>query len=81
MVRETPMMRNLKCPEYLEIILNGQPTLAARFAELDKNNAKKKAMESQNSEELPSGIKKIIKIPNFYECLMEEASNKTQKVV
>ena len=35
MVAETPMMKNLDCQEFLKIILKGQSTLAARFAELD----------------------------------------------
>lgn len=35
MVAETPMMKNLDCPEFMNIILDGQPTLAARVAQLD----------------------------------------------
>lgn len=72
MVAETPMMKNLKSPEYMKIILNGQPTLAARFAELDKERARKKTKESQSEETLPYGIKKIIKIPGFYKVCMNE---------
>ena len=78
MIAETPMMKNLKCPEYMKIILNGQPTLAARFAELDMKRIRERATESQNEEALPSGIKKIIKIPNFYKVFMKPRSNKTQ---
>ena len=79
MIAETPMMKNLKCPEYMKIILNGQPTLAARFAELDKESIRKKMRESQNEEAIPSGIKKIIKITNFYKNLMTTA-NRTQNI-
>ena len=35
MIAETPMMKNLQCLQFMNIILNGQPTLAARFAQLD----------------------------------------------
>ena len=56
----------------MKIILNGQPTLAARFAELDKeSHLKKKAKISQSEEKLPPGVKKIIKIPNFFKSFME----------
>lgn len=27
MIAETPMMKNLECPQFMNIILNGQPTL------------------------------------------------------
>lgn len=67
MIAETPMMKNLKCPEYLKIILNGQLSLAARFAELDIECARKQQEESiQNEEALPPGIRKIIRDVDFY---------------
>ena len=79
MVAETPMMKNLKSPEYMKIILNGQLTLAARFAELDKERARKKTEQSQREKALPPGIKKIIKIPGFYKACMKEPK-KMQKI-
>ncbi len=41
MISETPMMKNLESPEYMKIILNGQPTLAARFAQLDSKRVQR----------------------------------------
>ena len=79
MIAETPMMKNLKCTEYLKIILNGQLSLAARFAELDIEYARKqKQMEesSQNEEALPSGIKKIIRDVDFYKNFMASPEKK-----
>ena len=67
------MMKNLNCPEFLKIILNGQPTLADRFAELDMKRSLKKMKRSQNKELLPSGIRKIIRDPNFYKIFMKVA--------
>jgi hypothetical protein len=71
MIAETPMMKNLKCPEYLKIILNGQLSLAARFAELDIECARKQQEEStQDKEALPPGIRKIIRDIDFYKNFM-----------
>jgi hypothetical protein len=80
MIAETPMMKNLKCPEYLKIILNGQLSLAARFAELDMEYARKQMEESsQNEDALPSGIRKIIGDVDFYKNFMT-ALDKTRKI-
>ena len=80
MIAETPMMKNLKSPEYLKIILNGKLSLAARFAELDIECARKQQEEStQNEEALPPGIRKIIRDVDFYKNFMMMA-DKTRKI-
>lgn len=66
MIAETPMIKNLKCPEYLKIILHGQLSLAARFAELDIECARKQ----QEEETLPPSIRKIIRDVDFYKNLI-----------
>lgn len=71
MIAETPMMKNLDCPEFMTIILNGQPTLAARFAQLDTKRIQELVDESQNGERLPTGIKKIVKDSGFYKVFMK----------
>ena len=74
MIAETPMMKNLECPEYTNIILNGQPTLAARFAQLDKQRIQEKMRESLSKEKLPAGIKKIVINPNFHKIFKKAAA-------
>jgi hypothetical protein len=71
MIAETPMMKNLECPEFMNIILNGQPTLAARFAQLDMKRIQERVHESQNKERLPAGIKKIVNDSDFYKVFMK----------
>ena len=68
MISETPMMKNLETPEYMKIILNGQPTLAARFAELDSKRIQERIAKegSWKNVKLPTGLKKIMRDPNFY---------------
>ena len=49
MLAETPLVKNLGHPEYVEILLKGKSSLAARFADIDillvrqeeKDNAKR----------------------------------------
>lgn len=70
MIAETPMMKNLQCPEFMNIILNGQPTLAARFAQLDMKWIQERVRRSQNEEKLPVGLKKIMRNPDFHKVFM-----------
>lgn len=67
MVGETPMMKNIESPEYMEIILNGQPTLAARFAQLDNKRVQERLAREGlwNTRKLPPGLMSIIRDPNF----------------
>jgi hypothetical protein len=71
MIAETPMMKNLQCPEFVSIILNGQATLAARFAQLDIKRIQKRVDESQNKEKLPASIKKIVNDLDFYKIFLK----------
>jgi hypothetical protein len=71
MIAETPMMKNLHCPEYMNIILNGQPTLAARFAQLDMKHIQERMNGSQNEEKLPTGLKKILRNSDFHKIFMK----------
>ena len=73
MVAETPMMKNLDCPEFMNIILNGQPTLAARFAQIDIKRIQEDMAKAENKEMLPKGLKKIINDSSFYKVFMKAA--------
>jgi len=73
MVAETPMMKNLDCPEFMNIILNGQPTLAARFAQLDIKSVREEMAKAEDKEKLSPGLKKIINDPDFHKVFMRVA--------
>ena len=63
MLAETPIVKNLNNPKYVEIILNGKLSLAARFVELDAAQVRNDIRNSQHQEEkLPVAIKKLIKV-------------------
>jgi len=70
MVAETPMMKNLDCPEFMNIILNGQSTLAARFAQLDIKSVQEEIAKAASQEKLPKGLKKIINDADFHKVFV-----------
>ena len=75
MIAETPMMKNLQCPEFVSIILNGQPTLAARFAQLDMKCIQERMKKSENEEKLPTGLKKILSNSDFHKIFMKASKS------
>jgi hypothetical protein len=61
MLTDTPLVKNLQNEAYMKILLNGKPTLEARFAQIDVAAVRKQLNDSQSSpERIPASIKKII---------------------
>lgn len=61
MLADTPLVKNLKKTEYLKILLNGQPTLEALFAQIEPATVRKELkIASQNPEKVPRGLKQFI---------------------
>jgi hypothetical protein len=76
MLAETPLVKNLNNPEYLQIILNGKGTLEERFAEIDSKIVRAEMKKSrQDSEKVPPEIKAIIKKPELPESLVKLFAN------
>jgi hypothetical protein len=66
MLADTPLAKNLQNESYMKILLDGKPTLEARFAEIDIASVRKQLDDSQKSpEKIPATIKKIIAKPRF----------------
>jgi len=64
----TPLVRNLKNEEYLEIILNGCSSLEERFSQIDANLVQQEMADSiQNKDKILPAIKKMIKDLKFTE--------------
>lgn len=72
MIAETPMIKNLEVPELMEILLDGHPTLAARFAELDiiKRRAGYLQQNASQDDLLPP-IRKFITKSNFLQICIQ----------
>lgn len=70
MIADTPLVRNLENPRYLEILLNGQSTLEARFAQIEVETVRKELQEAQGSlEKVPPIIRQLIALPAFPEVI------------
>ena len=61
LLADTPLVKNLQNPEYMKILLNGQPTLQALFAQIDPATVRQElAQAQQNSERVPRALKRFI---------------------
>ena len=70
MLADTPIVKNLNNPQYLEIILDGCRTLEERFERIDSRLVAEKLKEEQRKQQiLTTEMKKIIKLPDLPERL------------
>ncbi len=66
MIADTPLIKNLECPEYMRVILNGREDLAARFAEIDIRQVRQELERNKDREErIPLSLKKMLRKQNF----------------
>jgi hypothetical protein len=77
MLADTPLVKNLQNPQYLKILLNGQPNLEALFAQIEPATVRRELQQAQqNPERIPRALKRFIAslptsipIKNFVENL------------
>jgi len=63
---DTPLVKNLGNPEYLDIILDGCNTLEERFEKIDSRSVLEKLQaEKKNDERVSPAVKKIIRQPDL----------------
>ena len=61
MLADTPLVKNLQNPEYLKILLNGQPNLEALFAQIEPAAARQELRQAQqNPGKTPRALKRFI---------------------
>ena len=61
MLADTTLVHNLQNPEYLKILLDGQPTLEALFAQIDPATVREELEKAQqNPERVPRALKQFI---------------------
>jgi len=62
MLAETPLVKNLENPEYMNILLDGSSSLEERFAEIDNQLVREASRKARlNEERIPPKLKKIIR--------------------
>jgi hypothetical protein len=77
MLANTPLVKNLKIPEYREIILSGKPSLADRFADIDIGLIREMLkQEDEDARKYPKGMVKIFNIAHLPEILSKLTSKK-----
>jgi hypothetical protein len=70
MLADTPLVRILQNPRYLEILLDGQATLEERFAQIDVETVRTELQVAQiSAEKVPSKIRHLIAVPTFPEAI------------
>ncbi len=66
MLAQTPLVKNLENPRYMEIILNGKATLAECFAEIDIHQVRKVfAEEKKVTKKYPKSMGRVFKITHL----------------
>ena len=78
MLAQTPLVKNLENPQYMEILLNGKANLAERFAEIDIIEVRKAFEQAQRvTQKYPKRMAEVFKIPNLPQRLLEIPQKKT----
>ena len=69
---ETPLVKNLNNPAYMKILLNGNASLEAVFAEIDIDTFRATFKEAQNvPEKIPAELKALAEMVDFPEKLVK----------
>jgi hypothetical protein len=71
MLADTPLVKNLENPEYMEILLDGKTSLEELFSELSKIKMGSEDDKSQpNIDRILPGFRKLIKLQKFLEQVL-----------
>ena len=66
MIADTPLVKNLENPDYLQILLNGQPNLEACFAQMDIETLRHEMQTAQSCpDRVPRKIQQLVNVPAF----------------
>ena len=70
MLKDTPLVMNLRNNDFMEVLLGGKSDLARRFADIDAETVRQELNRSAGQGNRPSArLKKIIGGPTFLESL------------
>jgi hypothetical protein len=65
MLADTPLVKNLSNPQYVQIILNGHNTLEDRFAEIDEKLVRQEMKKSEVHRGISARMKKVLRKLNL----------------
>ena len=70
MLKDTPLVMNLRNKDFMEILLNGKRDLAQRFADVDAEIVRRQMRRSTGTEyTISARMKRIVSAPTFPESL------------
>jgi hypothetical protein len=72
MLADTPLVKNLSNPEYVEIILNGHDSFEDRFAEIDQELVRKQMKETKDEGHMSPKMKKALRKGDFVSLLSKK---------
>ena len=66
MLAETPLVKNLQNPTYVQLLLKGKRSLEELFAEIEIATVREAFRKAQlNPEQIPNKIKRLIAQPDY----------------
>ncbi len=70
MLKDTPLVMNLRNKDFMEILLNGKRVLAQRFADIDAGIVRRQMRGSNGTEyTISARMKRIVSSPTFPESI------------
>ncbi len=72
-IADSPLVANLQNQAYLDTILAGQPTLAARFAQIDCRLVQKE-MQNKDLHRVPLKMRKVLRRPAFLDEFLQNTA-------
>ena len=71
MLKDTPLVMNLRNKDFMDILLAGRQNIGERFADIDADVVRAQMNKSTGNEYSVSGkLKKIVNAPTFLESLI-----------
>ncbi|MCF8105278.1 MAG: hypothetical protein K9K64_07345 [Desulfohalobiaceae bacterium] len=71
MLAETPLIKNLDNPEYMEILLDGRTCLEELFADIDKQIKFKDNETKKSNDRIMPGFRSVMKLKNLPERVIQ----------
>ena len=72
MLADTPLIKNLENPDYMQILLDGKESLEALFAQTDAAQLREELQKAQHApEKIPTVIKRLIQEPTYPQDLTQ----------
>jgi hypothetical protein len=65
MLADTPLVKNLSNPGYMQILLDGRPNLDALFADLDSTAASSELVPASENDRILPEFRTLVKMPDL----------------